>query len=252
VQGTVRSDYTLEVLTQGTGGVSRSSQNVLLELHGGVIDWLEVAGVETNIAPFDAGVLGFAGQINGVDVDEYIIGSLLSSLDGVFAAADVDITVSADAADFEDQVFSTVFIAGNAEPNAFFNDGTFGASEHVDMLNVDKSDEAVVFLPSLAQLGNDPSQAGVDNLVRSLTAAVGRRIGELIGLRITTAGAPGTTVPIMSTDSVTNNPGPGGSYVFDNVNSVLSDLNDQTVDTNFFLGTQNSFQLIQRILKRRA
>lgn len=251
VQGAVRSDYTLEVLTQGTGSVQRSRQNVLLEINGGSIDWLEAAGVTTKIDPFDSSVLGFAGQINGVDVNDYIIDSLIANLDAIFTAANVDISVTDDASTFEGDVFSTVFLAGNTEPNAFFNDGTFGASEHVDVFNVDKSDQAVVFLPSLAQLGNDPSQAGVDNLVRALTAAVGRRIGELIGLRLTTASAPSAAVPIMSSNSVTNNPGPGGSYVFDNNNNPLSGFNDPAFKTNFFLGVQNSFQLMQRIISRR-
>lgn len=252
VQGAVRSDYTLEVLTQGTGTVQRSRQNVLLETHGGRIDWLEAAGVTTQIGAFDASVLGFAGQINGVDVNEYIIDSLIDNLNAIFTAADVDISVTDDASAFEGAAFSTVFLAGNTEPNAFFNNGTFGASEHVDVFNVDKSDQGVVFLPSLAQLGNDPSQAGVDNLVRALTAAVGRRIGELIGLRFTTSSAPSAAVPIMSANSVTNNPGPGGVYTFDNNNDPISGFNDPAFKTNFFLGVQNSFQLMQRILNRRA
>lgn len=253
VQGAVRSDYQLEILTQGTGNVRRSTQNILLETNGGQIDWLETSGLVTDLTAFTTSVLGFAGQINGVDVDDYVIQSLVSALNDIFTAANVSIVVSADAAAFEGQDFATVFIAGNAEPNAFFNNGEFGASEHVDVLNIDKNDEAVVFLSSLAVLGNDPSQAGVDNLVRGLTAAVGRRVGELIGLTITNPVASNASpVPIMASNSVIANPGPGGVYGFTNVNSTLSGLFDNAERTNFFLGTQNSLQLMQRILSPKA
>ncbi|MFN7021886.1 MAG: hypothetical protein ACK4WH_11235, partial [Phycisphaerales bacterium] len=252
VQGAVRSDYTLEILTQGTGSVRRSTQNVLLETNGGRINWLETSGLVTELDAFTTSVLGFAGQINGVDVDDYVIASLVVALNNIFTAANVGIFVSADAAAFEGQSFSTVFLAGNAEPNAFFSDGEFGASQHVDMLNIDKTDQAVVFIPSLAVLGNDPSEAGVDSLTRALTAAVGRRIGELIGLRITNPIFNNASpVPIMASNSVNVNPGIGGVYGFTNVNSQLSGLFDNADATNFFLGTQNSLQLIQRIISPR-
>ncbi len=252
VQGAIRSDYTLEILTQGTGAVQRSSQNVLIETRGGFINWLEAAGVTTQIDAFDAAVLGFAGQIDGVDVEEYIVASLVANLNSIFAAVDADIRVSNDAAQFEGANFSTVYLAGNTEPSAFYNDGTFGASEHVDMFNIDKNDQAVVFAPSLAPLVGDSSQAGVDALVRSLTAAVGRRIGELIGLRMVRDNAAGASVDIMWQGSVTNPPATIGGFTFANASAILSDRNDAIVDTNFYLGSQNSFQLLQRIIKRRA
>jgi len=252
VQGAVRSDYTLDILTQGTGNVQRSGQNVLLETSGGMISWLEIGGITTQLDAFNSSVLGFAGQIDGVDVDDYIVDAVIASLNDIFAAANVDITVSDDAASFEGADFSTVFLAGNTEPNAFFNNGTFGASEHVDLLNIDKNDQAVIFIPSLAQLGNAPDQAGVDNLVRALTAAAGRRIGELLGLRQTDSEFSGAAVSIMASDSVFNNPGPGGVYGFTDTNTPLSGRNDLATDTNFYLGAQNSLQLIQRIVRPRA
>ncbi len=253
VQGSLRSDYTLEILTQGTGSITRSSQNVLIETRGGFVDWLETSGLVTNIDAFTTSVLGFAGQINGIDVDDYVLAAVINSLNDLFAAANVNIVISNDASTFEGQDFSTVFLAGNTEPSVFFNNESYGVSEHVDMLNIDKNDQAVVFLPSLALLGNDPSQPGIDNLSRALTAAVGRRIGELIGLRITNpTGSNSSPVSIMASDSVTNNPGIGGVYGFTNTNSVLSGLLDFSDSTNFFLGNQNSLQLLQRILAPRA
>lgn len=252
VQGAVRSDYSLEILTQGTGTVARSSQNVLIEINGGTIDWLETSGLTTQIEAFNASVLGFAGQINGVDVDDYVVTNLVSTLNSIFEAANLDIRVSSDASDFEGQDFSTVYIAGNTEPNAFFNNGSFGATQRVDMLNIDKNDQAVVFAPSLAVLGNNPDQQGVDLLVQSLAAAAGRRIGELVGLRQTGLGTGNTSTPIMWVNSVTNPPGAGGSYGFTNVNAPLSGRGDFSIDTNFYLGTQNSLQLIQRIIKART
>src|SRR5439155_13051729 len=60
---------------------------------------------------------------------------------------------------------------------------SYGASQKVDFFNVDRNDQAVVFISSLAELGFEPSNAGVDRFVSALTGAVARRIGELLGIR---------------------------------------------------------------------
>src|SRR5690606_15992551 len=157
---------------------------VLIETGGGVIDWLEAGGIETTLEAFSASVAGFSGRVGGQTVDQYIISSLLSNLNAIFLAANVNIIVSADPLDFEHQDHSTIFLTRSTAPAAFFNNDTFGAVENVDAFNANRNDEGVVFAPSLAVLGNTPDLAGIDSYIDSLTAAVARRVGELIGLRM--------------------------------------------------------------------
>jgi hypothetical protein len=242
LQGALRSDYTLEVLTKGGGNNVKITQNVLIETMGGLIDWLEAGdGLSTRIDPYTTSVLGFSGQIDGVSADAYVLNSLVANLNALMAAANLNIIISTTPATFEGQPFSTVFLAGNAEPSQFFNDDTFGASERIDSFNVNLEDQAVVFLSSFGVLGNDPSQFGVDNLVGQLTAAVGRRIGEMIGLRMEFAAGATVPTPIMASDSVTN----ASTVRFVNAVRQLSGTTDAITDTNFYFGSQNSLALAQ-------
>src|SRR5581483_10824854 len=120
------------------------------------------------------------------------------------------------------------------EPNAFFGNGSYGASQKVDMLNVDKNDQAVVFLPSLADLGFEPSNAGIDRFVSALTGAVARRIGELVGLRLETAvGFAASPVPVMASDSVAQTPNPPGVFGFNDEVRNLAGLSDFAANTVF-------------------
>ncbi len=249
IQGAIRSDYSLEIITQGVTIPTRSTQNILLETHGGTIDWLEAGrGVTTDLGAFRTSVVGFSGLIGAQTVDNYVLTSLLSSLDDIFTAANIDIRLSTNPAAFEGQDFSTVFLTGNNEPTAFFNNGTFGASQHSDPFNADRNDEAVVFMPQLSVLGNPPTRAGVDSFVQSLTAAVARRVGELVGLRtLDDASAPATEP--MGATSVENVP--GSPYRFSNATVNLSANFDALADTNFFLGQQSSGDLLDRILAAR-
>ncbi len=249
IQGAIRSDYTLEVITRGTGGTVKLGQNILLETLGGVIDWLEAGnGLSTRIDPYTTSVLGFSGQIGGVAADTYVLNSLVSNLNALLVAANLNITISTSAATFEGQPFSTVFLAGNAEPSQFFNDGTFGASQRSDAFNVNLEDQAVVFLSSFGVLGNDPSQLGVDNFVSQLTDAVARRIGELIGLRMeTTVTGAVVPTPLMAANSVEN----ATTVRFVNALRSLSGGSDVITDTNFYMGSQNSLTLAQSYIARR-
>ncbi len=251
IQGAIRSDYTLEITQQGTGSVATTAQNVLLETQGGLIDWLEAGDkLTTQLAAFSSSVIGFTGQINGVSVDNYILTNLLSNLNALFTAANVNINFSTNPNDFAHQDFSTVILAGNVEPNAFFGNASYGASQKADFFNVDKNDQAVVFVSSLADLGFEPSDAGVDRFVSALTGAVARRVGELVGVRLETAvNSAGVPVPVMASDSVAQ---VASSYGFTNATRSLAGLSDNAANTVFYLGTQNAASLIQRVVLNRA
>lgn len=249
LQGAIRSDYTLDVLTRGRGAINTAPQNVLLETLGGVIDWLEAgSGITTNIEPFNASVLGFSGQIDGIGVNDYVIQRLVANLNEIFLAANLDVRISTSPAAFEGQPFSTVFLAGNAEPSQFFNNDTFGAAQRSDSFNINKTDEAVVFLSSLGVLGIEPSQAGVDNLITQLTAAVARRIGEMAGLRMEgNIAVPVAPTPVMASNSV-NFP---SVFRFVDALRPLSGQFDSTYDTKFYIGFQNSLARAQQIISPR-
>lgn len=249
LQGAIRSDYTIEFTQQGTGSTTTTSQNVLLETLGGVIDWLEAGdGVTTNIAPYTTGVVGFSGQINGISVDEYVLTNLVSNLRSLFTAAGVQVNVSTNPNDFARQSFSTVLLAGNVEPTAFFGDGVYGASQKVDLFNADKNDQAVVFISSLSELGFDPSLNGVNGFIGSLTAAVGRRIGELLGVHLETNVSSATLpVPITADNSPTVF-ATNANYRFNDQLRPLAGLSDPAAIDVFYLGFQNGGSLIRRVV----
>jgi hypothetical protein len=252
VQGAIRSDYTLEIVQQGTGSTTTLPQNVLLETNGGLIDWLEAGDkLTTRLSAFTTSVLGFTGQLNGQDIDTYVLTNLIANLNAIFTAANVNIAISTNPNDFAHQDFSTVVLAGNIEPNAFFGNGSYGASQNVDFFNVNKNDQAVVFVSSLADLGFEPSSTGIDRFVTALTGAVARRIGELVGVRMETALNTGASpIPVMASDSVTQ--GTSGGYAFADTVRNLAGLTDNATDTIFYLGTQNASSLIQRVILRNA
>ncbi len=249
IQGAIRSDYTIEFTQQGTGSTTPTSQNVLLESLGGIIDWLEAGdGVTTRLDAFTTSVVGFSGQVNGVSVDEYVLTSLVSNLRSLFTAAGVQVNISTNPNDFARQSFSTVFLAGNVEPTAFFGDGVYGASQKVDLFNADKNDQAVVFISSLSELGFDPSVNGVNGFVGSLTAAVGRRIGELLGVHMeTVVSSAALPVPIMADNSPTTF-ATNANYRFNDQLRPLSGLADPAAIDVFYLGFQNAGSLIRRVV----
>ncbi len=249
IQGAIRSDYSLVIVTQGAGTVTTRAQNILIETRGGTINWLEAGqGVSTPIGPYNTSVAGFTGLIGAQRVDEYVMTTMLANLNAVFVAANVNVTISRDPAVFEGQPFSTVFVTATNDPTAFFNNASYGASQHTDAFNADRNDQGVVFIPSLALLGDSPSIDGVNSFIQSLTAAVGRRIGELVGLRALGDTGAGSPVAIMAANSVTTTPA-GGIYRFSASTRSLSDGTDELTDTNFYLGRQNDVNLLDRILQ---
>lgn len=276
VQGVYNTDYRIDVTMDGTGQIIRQRQNFLLETNGGIVNWLEAGGVETRLGPFNTSALGFSGLvINNQSADQYTLTQLVSSLNAVFQGSfntsGFDVHFSTNPADFEFQPFSTIFLTSSNDPltmlfdnlffggadfirgqvgtNTFFSTQPFGASEHSDPLNADLQDEAVVFTPSFGLLGFNPSRADVDRFVQSLTGAVGRRAGELLGLRIS-ANNTGTTFDFQASNSVIGQPGPGRSYAFPTGARDLSAPGDNTDDTDFFLGRQDSRSLLDKILGR--
>ena len=255
------------------GQLITESQNVFLEFNGGSIDWLQVGGVETNLLPFSSSALGFSGNIDGVPVDTFVRRELVNNLNGIFQGAGYDITFSATPGAFQGQDFSTVYVTDSSDPvnftfaadptSIFFNPFTFevgdfglsfeeiyGYSQRSDPFNIDKNDEAVVFVPQLTGLGFNPSDAQVRDLTDALAAAVSRRMGELLGLRTTFVTGPSASVDVFAANSPSVLPTGGGDYVIPSFARPLSSRFDPLSDTQFFLGQQTSQSLLDQILKR--
>jgi len=248
LQGAFNADYTIELQTQpGTQPLDIQPQNIFIETGGGTVDWLEVAGQVTDLTPYTASVVGFNGKIDGKNVDQIILDSLVQNLQNTFAAAGVPVNISTNVSDFEFQDFSTVFLTGDGDPLNFFNDRIYGASQHADALNADPTDEAVVFVPSLGILGLTPSDSDVEQFADSLSAAVGRRIGELLGLRLHVElnNPINGAFPIQAANSPELF---GLPFRFADADIPLSTQFDTQSETAFFLGEQNSESLLDQIL----
>ena len=215
VQGAVRSDYEVEVVRLGAytaprGTPATRTQNILISTAGGAINWLEANPyTPTRLAAFDPSLNGFTGQFNGEDVLGYIVDSplnvdtngvqqsLVARLQrvvdqsiGLNTDGTPRVRISSNASDFLGQAYSTVYLSSATAPAAFTSSsfgGTFGQSQLVDPFNANTRDEAVVFTNDFNSFGLVPTQAGADQFIGALTAAVGRRIGELLGARITEA-----------------------------------------------------------------
>lgn len=275
VQGIFNTDYRLEVITEGASQITKRFQNVFIELNGGAIDWLQAGGLTTRLNSFNPAVLGFTGKAaNGQTVADYITTRLVSNLqsifgsavadagpDGVVGTADdvvgLDVRFSTNPNAFEFQDYSTVFLTTTVDPVTLLFNRTFdffseayGFSFGSDGFNSSRTDEAVVFLPSLALLGYSPSQDGLDAIVQSITAAVGRRVGEMLGLRISGDYDPfGEQFDLMAANSVTDVPGSQGSYSLPATGRALSDAADTVLDTDFFLGRQNAGLLLGKYVR---
>ena len=262
LQGAFNTDYAIEVVTTPAfEPVVRRRQNVFIETNGGSIDWLEVSGIPTSLSAFRASTLGFAGEtVDNINLDSFLINELVNRTQAIFDRAGLDVNISTDTRDFEFEPFSTVFLTSSADPVSAltarnvvrFIGGeealgfglSFGFSEGVDAGNSNRNDEAVVFVPSLSLLGYTPSEVGIESLADSLTSSVTRRIGELIGLRITNSvGGASDSIDVMAANSVTVVPGAGQVYDLVNVNRSLSTETDDVDQITFFLGQQNALAL---------
>ena len=271
IQGVYNSDYQLEVVTDGTGSATLKSQNVFIETRGGSVDWLQVGGITSAFGGLDISTLGFTGvATNGQSVNDYFLSRLVSSLNSIYQGAGYDVTFSTNPADFEFEPFSTVYLSGTADPvfalynsfagafnfdfisQAFRSTQPYGFSKHVDPFNVDVEDDAVVFIPTFAIQGITPGQTGLDQLTQSVTGAISRRVGELMGLRMTEDIAAGsTTFDPMASNSPESLPGTGRAYSLSNTRRRLSTGFDTITNTNFYLGNQNAVSLLDQVLARR-
>ncbi|MBX3365751.1 MAG: hypothetical protein KF912_00365 [Phycisphaeraceae bacterium] len=263
LQGAFNTDYQIEIVQFGgtVAAAPRLVQNILLETRGGSVNWLEAGGLTTTLTGFDSRVLGYAGNVaDGRTIDKFLLDSIISQLTGAYAAVGVDIRISANPADFEFQDFSTVFLTSDFDSLNFVNSGfsffgigtitnqPFGYSQRSDALNISARDESVVFIPSASSLGYTQSQAELEQLSQSLTAAVGRRVGEMLGLRISNNFTTSADADIMASNSVQNIPGLAQPYRYSNANRLLSSSIDPIDNTNFFLGRQRAVSLLDRIL----
>jgi hypothetical protein len=263
LQGALQTDYVIEVTREGSATLVKHTQNIFLETRGGQIDWLETGNRITELDGFTASDLGFTGRFDGQDVNDYILSNLVTALTEVYAAAGIDVNISTNPADFEFQDFSTVFLTTTNDPvNLIFEQGgggyrqpadtyssqPYGHSQHSDMLNTDLNDEAVVFLPSFATLGFTPSQADADLLVDSLTGAIGRRVGELLGLRVTADNPTSTTYDTMAANTVFGNAAENRTHRYSTIDRALSQRFDSIEDTDFYFGIQNAGSLLDKII----
>ncbi len=269
IQGAFNSDYQIEVITEPfTQTPQRKTQNVLIETRGGTLDWLEQGGVLTSLASFDASLLGFSGLLpDGRTATRYILDNVVDTLTSVFrTVGGFDVVFATDSSAFAGSNYSVVYITNSPDPiNLLSGNQPFGYSQRSDPFNADPNDEAVVFLQAFTTRGFAPTVADLNAFSQALAAAVGRRVGELLGLRMTanyTAASfppPGGQVDIMAANSVAVSPLTGGRTLalVDSTplggtqNRGLSTLADSIQTTDFFLGRQSSLSLLDRILARR-
>lgn len=247
IQGAFNTDYAIEVVTTPANEpVIRRRQNVFIETQGGSVDWLEVGGLTTQLSPFTVATIGFTGETaDNFELDTFLVNQVLNRTQAIFDRAGLDVVVSTNPRDFEFQPFSTIFLTSTADPLSSLGGFTqeFGASQGVDPGNANRNDEAAVFIPSFALLGYTPSTQGIENLANSLTAAVTRRIGELIGLQSTAPVGASASIDVMAANSVVVVPEEGQVYNLINANRQLTNAADSIVIADFFLGQQNPLGL---------
>lgn len=254
VQGVFNTDYQLEVVTSGRASIVKQTQNIFIETLGGEIDWLETGGLITELDGYDLRALGFTGKTStGVDVNTFVLQRIVTSLENAFAALGLDVNISTDSSDFEFQPFSTIFLSTSIDPVNLTSNTEYGYSQHSDSLNTDLEDEAVVYLSSFSSLQFTPDDSGLTALSDALTAAVGRRTGELLGLRIT-ADTPntGNTFDLMAANSPDRlfYPGNSASWGYLQSQRSLSGLFDSDPNNDFLIGVQSSASLLERVLRR--
>lgn len=281
VQGVVNSDYRLEVVASGEVGTrEQRRQNIFIETNGGSIDWYQAGGLPTTLSAFTAQAIGLNGGLaNGQNVNDFVLAQLVDNLNSIYQDADLDVVFSTNPADFEFQPYSTIFLSSSVDPvNPLFrsfsgnnfdffsfdaNNPTagfvptqpYGATQRVDALNASLEDEGVVFVPSFGLLGYGPSQQDVNRFVGSLTAAVARRAGEMMGARVTEdnarTGVSAAGLDPFAADSV--NIGDADlPYALTDFSRQLSTGFDTVINTNFFLGRQRAISLLGAAIRPRV
>ncbi|MBY0308825.1 MAG: hypothetical protein K2Q09_08795, partial [Phycisphaerales bacterium] len=244
VQGIHQSNYTVEIVNVGAGSTPTAQyQNFLIETNGGVVNWLNAFGGPSVLDRYTGSVAANVPGL-GAATRAYILTQLVNNLNNIFAAAGVDARISLNSADFVGEAFSTVFVTDSLEPADYINQNFFGVSERRDVLNANRSDQAVVFAPALTALGNTVDQAGIDSYITSLTGSVVQRMGELLGLTFAefdTGGAMVDGIP----GAVNANALTPADLQFNSTESNLQ----QNLRSSFILGQQNDTQLLRRIFQ---
>jgi hypothetical protein len=239
VQGAHQSNYTVEIVNIGNGPAATAQhQNFLIEANGGVVNWLDAYGAST-LDPYTGSVNANVPGVGGQSTRAYILANLISNLTTIFNAAGIDVRISLTSNSFVGDSFSTVFITDSLEPADQTNQNFFGVSQHRDVLNADRNDQAVVFAPAVTALGNTVDQPGLDSYIRSLTASVAQRMGELLGLTFANGGSMTNGIPASAGSR------PLTDLNFNAANTRLA----QTLRSSFILGNQNDQQLLRRIFQ---
>lgn len=282
VQGIINSDYQLEIVTGGTGSSVKQQQRFYLETSGGSVDWLQTGNRITQLTGFDVKTLGITGSAtNGQPMQTYILSNLVTQLNTLFQSAGLDVIFSSNASDFEFTEFSTIYLSSTLDPvNALFNTFTafnflnlaqgnfnqlfnptqpYGVAERSDPFNTRLDDEAVIFIPSFGLIGRTPGQADVDLLIENMAAAVGRRAGEMMGVRLTENDTPnnlGGQFDPFAANSVDFGIDPAlrdfnPAYRITNLSRGLSGSADTVTQTNFFLGRQSGLNLLRNNIRLR-
>lgn len=250
VQGALTSTYRIEITKLGTTTpLVQAAQNFVIETSGGIINWLD-SFAPTNLAPFSGLTLANVDGLGGQSARNYTLSQLIIRLNVLFAVAGVPVNVSLTANDFVGQQFSTIFLTDTIEPRSEVGLLRLGASQGVDVGNANRSDQAVVFAPTIGSLGFPINQAGIDAYVVGLTSAIARRMGELMGVRIT---AP--TLLITDPVAVESGNSPESSPDFNVLygNIVVGGLQrlpgtaGSRLLTNFAIGQQDTTTLLRRL-----
>ncbi|MEL6795658.1 MAG: hypothetical protein AAFO89_02435, partial [Planctomycetota bacterium] len=174
--------------------------------------------------------------------------------------AGLDIRFSLDPADFEFEEFSTVFVTSDFDPTDLIFASDYGVSERSDPFNTDAEDEAVVFSPVYSTLGYSPTPDDLDAFIDSLTNGVARRVGELVGLRLTQENAfadAGGPIDIFNEESIAfpfvdpADPMTTTTFELPTQSRELVNQIDGIFgvdDTGFFIGDQNAVGLLSLYL----
>ena len=290
VQGVTRSDYTVEIVKQRAATVATAvtplnqrTQNFLIETGGGQVTWLEANPyTPTTLDVFDPGTNALVGNINGVSAATYIInspaaanpaGGVVQRLRALFNGTNAPgfttnvadgngsfgttgtVRFSTNAADFEGQPYSTVYITSSPEPVSMTTSQlstlVFGASQRVDTFNANPRDEAVIFTRAFNVLTNGAGTSGANLLINEITAAAARRVGELLGARLVDQ----TSLDVLSSQSVLNaSLGVNGTFLappsrLSPQGITTTTAADLVRSTDFFLGDQRSLGLLNRIFR---
>jgi hypothetical protein len=252
VQGSQRADYQLQVsVTEGNGNTpARTGQNVLIELGGGTIDWLENYGT-TDLEAFDLGVFGLAGS------ESTVVDQLIANLETQFGLAGVSVTFSTSAAAFENEDFTTVFLTSSFAPQAFNDQIEYGFNDGIDVLNTNKNQEAVVFVPRLSNVRTNfgaqfSSLINETELAAAMSNVVAKELAETFGLRelhggITDAAGPGNPGIADDTLMVENSP---AAWIAPLNFNIAADptLFVQLDPAEFLLGAQNALMMLDAAL----